>query len=112
MLGKDFEVTFPERILAFGFDYGDLDQNAASIAFGNTSIDLTLTGDADFDVSPDDFAFFGVIADDNREIGGAFSSSFGDPAEYDNLGFVLVPEPASLTLLGLGGLIATRRRRA
>jgi hypothetical protein len=35
----------------------------------------------------------------------------GDVLAVDDLGFIVVPEPATMSLLGLGGLVALRRRR-
>ena len=61
---------------------------------GKTWAEADFTGDGEVDVGD-----LGVLA---------FNWSWvGDPAGAGN-----VPEPASLTLLALGGLLAIRRRRA
>ena len=57
-------------------------------------------------------AFNGPIKDLHASYRG---SSYGEPtSEYDSIGFRVceVPEPATLTLLALGGLAVVRRRRA
>jgi hypothetical protein len=40
-----------------------------------------------------------------------WASQVGDPANYAGTQLTIVPEPMSLALLGLGGLLAWRRRR-
>lgn len=49
---------------------------------------------------------------DNPIVSFTFEQTAGSFSRYDDLGFIVVPEPGSLALLGLGGLlIGTRRRR-
>jgi hypothetical protein len=115
---NDTTITMPGSPTAFGFDYVDLDLAGATISFGAFSMALPMTGDADSGVSPDDFAFFGVIAGPGEIPGGAFTIAPLEGLSIDNLAFgeaSAVPEPTSIALVGLGlGLVArrTRRRRA
>ena len=112
----DYTVDFPTTdVAAFGFDYVDLDRDGADVAFGTFAHALALTGDADTGVTPDDFAFFGVVVDNPSEIGGSYSIVITAFEGFcvDNLSFV--PEPSTLLLLSMGtvGLLlyAWRKRR-
>ena len=71
-----------------------------SAIFQNTGSDGSLHGFyvAEFTFNMDSWAF----GQDNADLNGDFSDSY----------FATVPAPASAALLGLGGLIAARRRRA
>jgi len=46
-----------------------------------------------------------IVRTDNFQNAGGF-------ADFDNIGSTIVPAPGAVALLGLGGLVATRRRRA
>ena len=56
--------------------------------------------------------YFVAIGEFNTTFGAGFSASGGDEAVDYNLDiFTNIPAPSSVALLGLGGLVATRRRR-
>ena len=57
----------------------------------------------DFDQGRIQFSYF---------LGEGENSEFFVPAVYNITAFTLVPEPTSLALLGLGGLLVLRRRSA
>jgi len=59
-----------------------------------------VNGDGPYDTTRPFLAFFGS------------GSAIDDVLYIDNIKFELVPEPASVALLGLGGLLIGRRRRA
>ena len=107
----DFHGTDPSvarTVSAFGFDIGSL--NA-------TDFDVLIQFDSGPDqlfnfAYPDQISFFGFISDaqditsviiDNN--GGSFGFDF------DNFTYDVVPAPGALALLGIAGLIGTRRRR-
>ena len=48
----------------------------------------------------------------DRAIFGAFSSGGQGSTTWNNVNIDVVPEPGSLALLGLGGLLIARRRRS
>jgi hypothetical protein len=49
---------------------------------------------------------------DTEVLGYTFTGLAGDIGSGDTLGVVLVPEPATMCILGLGGLLLRRKRRA
>jgi len=49
---------------------------------------------------------------DTEVLGYTFTGTAGDIGSGDTLGVTLVPEPATVCLLGLGGLLIRRKRRA
>ena len=51
-------------------------------------------------------------AEDGQQLGVAFGVTGGIQSEWDNAQLAVVPEPTSLALLGIGGLLVARRRRA
>lgn len=92
----------------------------AGLAFSGTvsgvsfSNNTTLTGTSGGSFSSDFSAFgtltgFGVILTIPNNAGNFFGSSFG-PVSTQSSGQV-IPSPGSIALLGLGGLVAARRRR-
>ena len=107
-------IALPGAPTAFGFDYADLDISGATISFGAFSQALALTGDADAGITPDDFAFFGVVASAGDIPGGSFSIVPTEGFTIDNVSFgtaATVPEGGTLALLSLGLVAAGMVRR-
>jgi len=73
-----------------------------------------VNGYADAGITPDDFAFFGVVASAGDIPGGSFSIATGEGFMIDNVSFgtaAAVPEGATLPLLSLGLVAAGLARR-
>lgn len=107
-------IALPGAPTAFGFDYADLDISGATISFGAFSQALALTGDADAGITPDVFAFFGVVASAGDIPGGSFSIVPTEGFTIDNVSFgtaATVPEGGTLALLSLGLVAAGMARR-
>jgi PEP-CTERM motif len=123
-----FVANFSSAISSFSMEYGDFDADsdtATIMAYSGPNGTGTLLASAsDFygdDSLPDQFDTFGVSAAGIQSvvfIGG--SPDFPNSVYYDNLdvtvGATVAPEPASLTLLGIGiaglGLRSWRKRTA
>lgn len=108
-------IALPGAPTAFGFDYADVDfLTASTITFGAFSPVLPQTGDADTGITPDDFAFFGVVASAGDIPGGRFSIVTSEGLTIDNVSFgtaAAVPEGGTLPLLSLGLVAAGMARR-
>ena len=102
--------TFDEAINAFSITFDDID-----LDFGGTftvSIDggptTTLLGPS----SANNLMYFvGAIDVDSPFSSITFDRTNGDGYSFDNVNYG-VPEPATVGLLGLGGLVLRRKRRA
>lgn len=57
-------------------------------------------------------SFTATGAEAGQTLGVAFGVTGGTQSEWDNVRLTAVPEPGSLALLGLGGLLVVRRRRS
>ena len=90
-----------------------LTQFTLSIAVNGTSLEVLLNGSSIFSGSvlgsPLDGLPYAENLTGSQYESGNDSTGFGDIAQYDNVS-VVVPAPASLALLGLGGLAIRRRR--
>ncbi|MBL8398925.1 MAG: PEP-CTERM sorting domain-containing protein [Candidatus Accumulibacter sp.] len=105
----------PGAPTAFGFDYADVDFGTPStISFGAFSPELPQTGDADTGITPDDFAFFGVVASAGDIPSSRFLIVTSEGLAIDNVSFgtaAAVPEGGTLPLLSLGLVAAGLARR-
>lgn len=116
--GFSFRLAFSDPLLAFGITV--LDREATT---GNRTLNLTFTLQDSSTVSisdavgaggapgeANDDTFFGYRATPGN---GIVSANFAASnfQRYDDLGFIVIPEPASLALVGLGGLLMLGRTR-
>ena len=121
-------LTWSEDVASFGFDVADLESvsaersevrfyNGASLLLTVDFMDFVTNGSADYDptvsfgdrtanrIAPIDVLGRTGFGADRIEI------AVGGSSAYDNFTGELVPTPASLALLGLGGAGLIRRRR-
>ncbi len=110
-----------QNVLGYGFDYADLDWSGATLSFGDFSMALPMTTDADVSISANDFAFFGFRVDSPEELdSGRFSIIITGYEGYalDNLSVAssvsTVPLPGGLPLFlsGLLGFFVLLRKPA
>ena len=122
----DLKFTFNDVMTSFGFDVIDMEGPVREMS----SIEFLLFGNSVATVDFNDFVTIGSGFYDptvrfgdnsanrikpitNTQLGiDGFTSvviHVGGSAAYDNI--VVVPAPASALMLGMGGLVATRRRR-
>jgi len=80
---------------------------SAVIAASSTDTDF-LTFDASGTLSAGNYA---LIADATSWVDRTFATGFGDATSTVSFELTIVPAPGSAALLGLGGLLAIRRRR-
>ncbi len=91
-----------------GFEVTDEDDNTTSLSYGNKLSDfvsLIENGEHDY--------YFGFITGTLSADGSALNSLFQifNTGEYAGTGdIIIIPEPATLVLLGLGGLLLRKRR--
>lgn len=115
--GTNQIINLPGGVLAFGFDYADVDLGGANVLIGSFVGALPMTGDADTGVTPDDFGFYGVVATSVADIPGGTFSFQGEGFTLDNLSFATaatVPEPpvSGLLAVSLIAMLAAKRRRS
>lgn len=77
---------------------------------GSSSVQASSAGTFLIDLSDAGFAGVDLTSIDSITFSGENGTRAADVA-IDNIGFALVPEPTSLALLALGGLLMARRRR-
>jgi hypothetical protein len=113
---REVTVTFhqtdpnsPRNVYAFGFDIGSL---------GATDFDVLIrfsngTQQLFNNPYPGSVSFFGFQSD-AKDISSVVIGNNGGffGFDFDNFTYDVVPAPSAAALLGLGGLIAARRRRA
>lgn len=116
---QTLDIQYSEQnVLGYGFDYADLDWSGATLSFGDFSMALPMTTDADVSISANDFAFFGFRVDNPEEFdNGRFSIMITGYEGYalDNLSVAssvsTVPLPGGLPLFlsGLLGFVLLRK---
>lgn len=116
---SNLTILLPGAPRAFGFDYADITRDSVTVSFGSFSHSLALTGELFPNITPDDFAFFGVIFSESElPSTPVITTHYANPNSpdafhIDNLSFssaVSVPEPGTLALLSLSlvGLVKLR----
>jgi hypothetical protein len=102
-------ITGQALTIATGTDYtitATVTPVASTLVFHATATDGTKTTILDFtDATPLTGTFFGY-----RTATAATGTT--ETVQYDNFSIALAPEPASLSLVGVAGLVLVRRRRA
>ena len=106
--GQGPVFTFGHNIQAFGFEYKNLDSSFDVIGL--------LVDGQEFEIAQaGETGFFGITTDGPFTTVRIIQQTGGDlenrGALFDNFQYTTVPEPTSLALLGLGGLLVARRRR-
>ena len=101
--GNDGRFVFDAPITAFGFDYNNIDTTDELL--------LAIDGQIFTAAGTSSSGFFGITTDGGFTEVRLVSPDFKDfeYAGIDNITYT--PEPTSLALLGLGGLLIARRRR-
>lgn len=112
--GRDanIDITFPEPIIAFGLGVFSNNQQSPSERIVFYGLNNTILADIEMPwTSPHETVFVGIITDGWVLEKVAFIEDNGDE-DYVGIGDVAiaVPEPTTLILFGLGGLVLRRRR--
>ncbi len=111
----------PHETVNFGFNGLDVFAFGADFAspFSGDGIDLVAGGQRfSLDVIPGfDVGFFGIVNTSGGSLGGISiagtleDNTFQELWQADNIAYAAVPAPATAALLGLGGVLAFRRKR-
>ena len=107
LLANDIIFTFGAPITAFGFFATDLDNEDVIIQFDNGAPQEFMIPDVGVNGSD---AFFGFV-DTDSSTSQVVISDTGFLVTYDDVSYATIPAPGVLPLLGLAGLMGTRRRR-
>ncbi|MGP1310440.1 MAG: hypothetical protein ACTS27_09610 [Phycisphaerales bacterium] len=103
------EIIFPEAVIGFAMDFDSATSGGDLTIMVNDqvlSIEAALPGGAD--------GFFGYVGDEaftSIRLGAENADFAGEVFDMDNLQWSVVPAPSAAAALGLGGLVALRRRR-
>jgi hypothetical protein len=99
-----------QDIFAFGADFqSPFSGDGIDVVVGGTRYSLDYIGGGG--------GFFGILEMSGGALGSVAYSGTLEPNTFqelwqsDNVGYAVVPAPAGLAVLGLGGLVAARRRR-
>jgi hypothetical protein len=111
--GNPVNLTFSKPLSALGFTLvprGALRNVSMTAILEDTSTIVGSTEQIAADNTPGPF-FWGFAAPAGNRIVGLRIASPDGFSRFDDLGFVAVPEPASVALMGLAGLVLLTRRQ-
>jgi hypothetical protein len=112
--GTPVNFAFSKPLSAIGFSLvprGQLRNVSMTATLENSSLIVGSTEQITASNTPGPF-FWGFVAPVGNRIVGLRIDSPNGFSRFDDLGFVAVPEPGSIALIGLAGLVLVTRRRA